>query len=179
MAESAFHQSGAQMSRVNLGVVVNGATGRMGYRQHLVRSLLAIQQDAGVVHGVVMDKLFLPGLRKLRRLVDGGFFGRICSVRIDFGYWVFEGDWQPAQRPSWNYRAEDGGGIVLDMFPHWHYVLENIFGNVRAVTAKAVTHIPERWDSDGAYPATADDAAYGIFELDSGIIAQINSSWAV
>jgi predicted dehydrogenase len=141
--------------------------------------LAALAQDAGICHGVVHDKLFLPGLRKLRRLVDGGFFGRILSVRGEFGYWVFEGDWQDAQRPSWNYRAEDGGGIVLDMFCHWNYVLENLFGRVSAVTAKAVTHIPRRWDEQGeAYAATADDAAYGIFELESGAIAQINSSWS-
>jgi predicted dehydrogenase len=137
-------------------------------------------QAAGVKNGVVQDKLFLPGLLKLKRLVDGGFFGRILSVRGEFGYWVFEGDWQPAQRPSWNYRAEDGGGIVLDMFPHWAYVLETFFGRVEAVTARAVTHITRRVDENGqAYSATADDAAYGIFELADGIIAQINSSWCV
>ncbi|GAA4559714.1 Gfo/Idh/MocA family protein [Planotetraspora kaengkrachanensis] len=266
------------MSDRVLGVVMNGATGRMGYRQHLVRSVLAINEqggvtltdggrvslrpvlvgrglgkladiaerhgvadyttdldaaladpaneiyfdaqvtqarvpatlkaiargkhvytekptaetladavrlaraaeDAGVKNGVVQDKLFLPGLLKLRRLVDGGFFGRILSVRGEFGYWVFEGDWQPAQRPSWNYRAEDGGGIVLDMFPHWTYVLENLFGRVESVYAHVSTHIPERWDENGkAYAATADDAAYGVFELEGGIVAQINSSWAV
>jgi len=266
------------MTRHTIGIVVNGVTGRMGYRQHLVRSLLAIRAQggltlpdgrvlwpepllvgrnpaklaaiaeahglsdwttdldealkrsdvdvyfdaqvtsrrepavraaieagkhiyvekpvattldgavalaraadaAGVKHGVVADKLFLPGLRKLARLVEGGFFGRILSVRGEFGYWVFEGDWQPAQRPSWNYRADDGGGIVVDMFPHWHYVLERLIGPVRAVTARVATHIPRRWDEAGqAYQATADDAAYGIFELDGGVIAQINSSWAV
>jgi predicted dehydrogenase len=264
------------MNQPSIGVLLNGVTGRMGYRQHLLRSVLAIREqggvelpdgswvqlepilagrnaaklrelagrhgltawttdvqsalsdveiyfdaqltsarepavraaiaaglhvyaekplaetlsgalelaglarDAGICHGVVHDKLFLPGLRKLRRLVDGGFFGRILSVRGEFGYWVFEGDWQDAQRPSWNYRAEDGGGIVLDMFCHWNYVLENLFGRVSAVTAKAVTHIPRRWDEQGEpYAATADDAAYGIFELESGAIAQINSSWAV
>jgi predicted dehydrogenase len=135
--------------------------------------------QAGVKNGVVHDKLYLPGLLKLKRLVDGGFFGRILSVRGEFGYWVFEGDWQAAQRPSWNYRAEDGGGMTTDMFCHWNYVLENLFGSVRAVTAKTVTHIPERWDEQGRkYTATADDAAYGIFELDGGVIAQINSSWA-
>ncbi|GLY43640.1 oxidoreductase [Amycolatopsis sp. NBRC 101858] len=263
------------MNQTAIGVLLNGVTGRMGYRQHLLRSVLAIREqggvelpdgtrvqlepilagrnaaklkeladrhgltawttdvgsalddatiyfdaqltsarepsvraaiaagkhvyaekplaetlpsalelaglarDAGICHGVVHDKLFLPGLRKLRRLIDGGFFGRILSVRGEFGYWVFEGDWQDAQRPSWNYRAEDGGGIVLDMFCHWNYVLENLFGAVRAVTAKAVTHIPRRWDEQGeAYAATADDAAYGIFELESGVIAQINSSWS-
>ncbi len=133
----------------------------------------------GVKTGVVQDKLFLPGLRKLKRLIDGGFFGRILSVRGEFGYWVFEGDWQPAQRPSWNYRAEQGGGIVLDMFCHWQYVLRELFGPVRSVQALTVTHIPERVDEKGnAYAATADDAAYGIFELDNGIVAQINSSWA-
>jgi len=133
----------------------------------------------GVKTGVVQDKLFLPGLRKLKRLVDGGFFGRILSVRGEFGYWVFEGDWQPAQRPSWNYRAEQGGGIVLDMFCHWQYVLREIFGPVRSVQALTATHIPRRVDERGnAYEATADDAAYGIFELDNGIVAQINSSWA-
>ncbi|PZG22544.1 oxidoreductase [Nonomuraea aridisoli] len=261
-----------------MGVVMNGVTGRMGYRQHLVRSVLAINEQGGVTlsdggrvvlkpvlvgrnadklgniaakhgisdfstdldavlsddanliyfdsqvtsarvkavlkaidagkhvyaekptaettqealalaeaaaakgvkNGVVQDKLFLPGLLKLKRLIDGGFFGRILSVRGEFGYWVFEGDWQEAQRPSWNYRAEDGGGIVLDMFPHWHYVMENLFGRVRSVYARAVTHIPSRVDEQGAtYQATADDAAYGIFELEGGVIAQINSSWAV
>jgi predicted dehydrogenase len=137
-------------------------------------------ERAGVKNGVVQDKLFLPGLLKLRRLVEGGFFGRILSVRGEFGYWVFEGDWQQSQRPSWNYRSEDGGGIVMDMFPHWNYVLEGLFGRVRTVTAKATTHIPHRWDERGQrYDATADDAAYGIFELEGGIIAQVNSSWCV
>ncbi len=266
------------MSVRTIGVVMNGVTGRMGYRQHLVRSVLAINERGGVTlsddsrvklrpvlvgrnadklaglaarhgiaehttdldaaladddnliyfdaqvtsarvkavlkaieagkhiyaekptaesvreavalseaatakgvkNGVVQDKLFLPGLLKLKRLVDGGFFGRILSVRGEFGYWVFEGDWQEAQRPSWNYRAEDGGGIVLDMFPHWHYVLENLFGRVESVYARATTHVPERVDEQGrTYRATADDAAYGIFELAGGVIAQINSSWTV
>jgi len=266
------------MTTDTLGVVMNGVTGRMGHRQHLVRSVLAINQEggveltnghrvrlrpvlvgrseaklrelaaryevadwttdlsraladdanviyfdsqvtqarvpavtraieagkhvyvekptaetlddaiiltksaqaAGVKNGVVQDKLFLPGLLKLKRLIDGGFFGRILSMRGDFGYWVFEGDWQPAQRPSWNYRAEDGGGIVLDMFPHWAYIMENLFGRIEAVTARASTHVPHRVDENGrGYDATADDAAYGIFELAGGVIAQINSSWCV
>jgi predicted dehydrogenase len=142
--------------------------------------LVAAAEAAGVITGVVHDKLYLPGLLKLKRLIDLGFFGRILSVRGEFGYWVFEGDVIPAQRPSWNYRSEDGGGMVLDMFCHWNYVLENLFGRVEAVSAKAVTHIPERWDEQGnSYPATADDAAYGIFELAGNIIAQINSSWVV
>ncbi|GGP44500.1 oxidoreductase [Saccharothrix coeruleofusca] len=145
-----------------------------------VVELARLADAAGLRHGVVHDKLFLPGLLKLKRLVDAGFFGRVLSVRGEFGYWVFEGDGQSAQRPSWNYRKQDGGGVVVDMFCHWNYVLENLFGRVRAVTAKAVTHIPRRWDERGEpYEATADDAAYGIFELDGGIIAQVNSSWAV
>jgi predicted dehydrogenase len=142
--------------------------------------LAALARAAGVKAGVVHDKLYLPGLRKLARLIDSGFFGRILSVRGEFGYWVFEGDWQPAQRPSWNYRSQDGGGIVVDMFPHWSYVLENLFGRVESVYARAVTHIPARVDEAGQpYPATADDAAYAVFELDGGIIAQLNSSWTV
>lgn len=266
------------MPRTTLGIAVNGVTGRMGYRQHLLRSLLAIREqgglelpsgtlvwpepillgrnadklkaiaerhdlehwstsldevladpacqiyfdaqltplrepaiaaaiaagkhiytekpvaeslagalrlaeladEAGVKSGVVQDKLFLPGLLKLKRLVDGGFFGRILSVRGEFGYWVFEGHWQDAQRPSWNYQAENGGGIVLDMFPHWHYVLEQLFAPVRSVYAHTATHIPERLDEQGLpYQATADDSAYAVFELDGGIVAQLNSSWAV
>ncbi|WP_210649219.1 Gfo/Idh/MocA family protein [Nocardioides sp. SYSU D00065] len=144
------------------------------------QELVDAAERSGIINGVVHDKLYLPGLMKLKRLVDSGFFGRILSVRGEFGYWVFEGDYLPAQRPSWNYRAEDGGGMVLDMFCHWNYVLENLFGGVEAVTAKAVTHIPERWDENGErYDATADDAAYAIFELAGGIIAQVNSSWAV
>jgi predicted dehydrogenase len=264
------------MTTSRLGIIMNGITGRMGYRQHLVRSILALRDEgglelsdgrrvqldpilvgrdaervaaiaerhgverwstdldaaladdrdsvyfdaqltsvrapavhraiaagkhvyaekpiaedeaeaialasaadrAGVRHGVVHDKLYLPGLLKLRRLVEGGFFGRVLSVRGEFGYWVFEGDWQPAQRPSWNYRSEDGGGIVSDMFPHWSYVLEHLIAPVESVTARMVTHIEERWDEAGKpYSATADDAAYAIFGLEGGVVAQLNSSW--
>jgi predicted dehydrogenase len=266
------------MSGPTVRIVMNGVTGRMGYRQHLVRSVLAIRDEGGVlrpdgtrlqvepvlvgrsrdklaeiarrhdidlfhtdldaalaeegasiyfdsqvtsehkkailraiaagkhvftekplaesvdegmelveaaraaaiVDGVVHDKIYLPGLIKLKRLIDAGFFGRILSVRGEFGYWVFEGDLLPAQRPSWNYRAQDGGGITLDMYCHWSYVLEHLFGGVEAVMTKSVTHIPQRFDEKGnRYEATADDAAYGIFELAGGVIAQINSSWAV
>jgi predicted dehydrogenase len=267
-----------RVSQSTIGIIMNGVSGRMGYRQHLLRSILAIREQggvllaegsraqvepilvgrseaklaelaarhgienyttnldealaddrwqiyadflvtqarvpaikkaiaagkaiytekptaetfeealelarladaAGVKNGVVHDKLYLPGFRKLKRLIDSGFFGRILSVRGEFGYWVFEGDWQAAQRPSWNYRKEDGGGIVVDMFPHWSYVLENLFGRVETVYARAVTHIPERVDERGeTYEATADDAAYAIFELEGGITAQLNSSWTV
>ncbi|MEU8004092.1 Gfo/Idh/MocA family oxidoreductase [Catellatospora sp. NPDC049111] len=264
------------MDRRTVGIVMNGVTGRMGYRQHLVRSILAIREQggltladgtvvwpepvlvgrnaakleqlaelhgltryttdlaaaladdsneiyfdaqvttarvaalrqaiaagkhvytekptaesladavaladearaAGIKHGVVADKLYLPGLLKLRRLVESGFFGRILSVRVEFGYWVFEGDWQAAQRPSWNYRSSDGGGIILDMFPHWRYVLDHVIAPVRSVYAQMATHIPQRWDEQGnAYPATADDAAYAVLELEGGIVASVNSSW--
>src|ERR1700757_2206149 len=266
------------MSRKVVQVALNGVTGRMGYRQHLVRSLLAIREDggvplddgttlypepvlvgrdeqrlrriadtygvarwstsldevladpevavyfdaqatsareasllkaiaagkhvytekpvaesldgalrlaaaarqAGIVHGVVHDKLFLPGIIKLRRLIREGFFGRILSVRLEFGYWVFEGDLVPAQRPSWNYRADQGGGIVLDMFPHWQYLLEDLLGPISAVYARTATHIPRRWDESGKpYDTTADDAAYAVLEFASGAFASVNSSWAV
>ncbi len=266
------------MGEQRLGLIMHGVTGRMGYNQHLVRSILAIRDQGGIVlkngdrlmpdpilvgrnadrvravaerhgiarwsddldaalanpddtvffdagttqmraqlleralaagkhvycekptsddldmavklartarasglkHGVVQDKLFLPGLMKLAMLRDSGFFGEILSVRGEFGYWVFEGDWQPAQRPSWNYRLADGGGIILDMLCHWRYVLDNLFGEVRAVSCLGATHIPKRVDEAGkTYAADADDAAYATFELEGGVIAQLNSSWAV
>lgn len=266
------------MAERRVGIIMHGVTGRMGYNQHLVRSILAIRADGGVVlgngdrlvpdpilvgrdadklrrvaekhdvarwstdlgaaladpddtiffdagttqmragligraidagkhvycekpvsddlasavalakkakaagirHGVVQDKLFLPGLLKLRMLRDSGFFGRLLSVRGEFGYWVFEGDWQRAQRPSWNYRADAGGGIILDMLCHWRYVLDDLFGEVRAVSCLGATHIPERVDESGQpYVADADDAAYATFQLAGGVVAQINSSWDV
>ncbi len=266
------------MSQTIIKVALNGVTGRMGYRQHLVRSILAIREQggvaladgtrllpepilvgrsaerlepiarrhgierwttdlesvladpeieiyfdsqvtnaresaltqaiaagkhiytekptadslpaalglaqaataAGVINGVVQDKLFLPGIVKLRRLIETGFFGRILSVRLEFGYWVFDGEHVPAQRPSWNYRAQDGGGIALDMLPHWRYLLEDLFGPVTALYARQATHVPVRWDEHGTrYDATADDSCYAIVELANGVVASLNSSWAV
>ncbi|WP_420224883.1 Gfo/Idh/MocA family protein [Pigmentiphaga litoralis] len=139
-------------------------------------------QESGLKHGAVQDKLFLPGLRKLDMLRRSGFFGQMLSVRIEFGYWVFEGDLQPIQRPSWNYRKEDGGGVILDMICHWRYVLDNLFGEVQSVSCLGATHIPKRWDEEGKpYTATADDAAYATLELKGHngepVVAQINSSW--
>ena len=266
------------MTRKIINVALNGVTGRMGYRQHLVRSLLSIREQggvllpdgtaiypepilvgrseerlraiaerhglnrwstnldavlsdpdvdvyfdtqvtsarepslaraiaagkhvytekpvagsldgalrladaarkAGVTNGVVQDKLFLPGMIKLRRLIKAGFFGRILSARLEFGYWVFEGDLVASQRPSWNYRKDEGGGIVLDMFPHWRYLLEDLLGPITALYARHTTHIPRRWDESGTpYDVTADDAAYAVLELESGAYASVNSSWAV
>jgi len=142
--------------------------------------LYELAREAGVKHGVVQDKLWLPGLLKLRTLRDSGFFGRILSVRGEFGYWVFEGDVIPPQRPSWNYKKEEGGGIILDMLCHWRYVLDNLFGNVKAVSCLGATHIERRWDESGRpYDCTADDSAYATFELDGGIVAHFNSSWCV
>lgn len=259
-----------------LGIIMNGVTGRMGLNQHLVRSILAIREQGGVVlkngdrmmpdpilvgrnadkiealakkygvarwttdldealknkddtiffdaattqarpgllskaiaagkhiycekpiatnlqaaldviklanakglkHGTVQDKLFLPGLKKLAMLRDSGFFGKMLSVRGEFGYWVFEGDWQEAQRPSWNYRAEDGGGMILDMVCHWRYVLDNLFGEVESLTCLGTTDIPDRWDENRKhYKATADDSAYATFRLKGGVIAHMNMSW--
>ena len=144
------------------------------------KNLYAAAKKARIKHGVVQDKLWLPGLLKLKKLRDAGFFGRILSVRGEFGYWVFEGDRQPAQRPSWNYRKHDGGGIILDMLCHWRYVLDNLFGAVQAVSCLGATHVPYRWDENGRkYKATADDAAYATFQLAGGVVAHFNSSWTV
>ena len=156
---------------------------------NLVEALATVQlaqeanQKTGLKHGVVQDKLFLPGLRKLDMLRRAGFFGKMLSVRLEFGYWVFEGDLQPIQRPSWNYRTEDGGGMILDMMCHWRYVLDNLFGEVKSVSCLGATHIPQRWDEAGqAYTCTADDAAYATAELTGHngetVIAQMNMSWA-
>ena len=142
--------------------------------------LYELCKAAGLKNGVVQDKLWLPGIMKLKRLIQNGFFGEILSVRGEFGYWVFEGHSIPAQRPSWNYRKEDDGGIIVDMLCHWRYVLDHVFGKVRAVSCLGATHIPERIDEQGkAYKCTADDAAYATFELEGGVIAHFNSSWAV
>lgn len=142
--------------------------------------LYDLAQKAGLKNGVVQDKLWLPGLVKVKRLIETGFFGQILSVRGEFGYWVFEGHTIPAQRPSWNYRKEDDGGIIVDMLCHWRYVLDNLFGEVKALSCLGATHIPERIDENGKpYACTADDACYATFELEGGVVAHFNSSWTV
>ena len=142
--------------------------------------LYKLCKDAELKNGVVQDKLWLPGILKIKRLIQQGFFGKILSIRGEFGYWVFEGDSIPAQRPSWNYRKEDDGGIIVDMLCHWRYVLDNVFGKVKAVSCLGATHIPKRIDEQGKqYTCTADDSAYATFELEDGVIAHFNSSWTV
>lgn len=154
----------------------------LGEAVEIARTAVEMNRLHGLKHGAVQDKLFLPGLRKLDMLRRAGFFGRLLSVRIEFGYWVFEGDLQPSQRPSWNYRVADGGGIILDMMCHWRYVLDNLFGEVQSVSCLGATHIAERWDESGRpYIATADDASYATLTLrghgGETVIAQVNSSW--
>lgn len=142
--------------------------------------LYRLAEAAGLKHGAVQDKLWLPGLMKLKHLIDTDFFGNILSVRGEFGYWVFTGEDQPAQRPSWNYRKEDGGGLVLDMMPHWRYVIDNLFGNVTSLTCTTATHVDKRWDENGdPYDCTADDTAYATLRTDQDIICHFNSSWCV
>lgn len=142
--------------------------------------LAALAQTRGLMNGVVMANLWLPGLRKLRQLVDAGFFGRVLSIRGEHGYWIFDGQTRPAQRPSWNYRREDGGGIVLDMMCHWHYMLESLFGRLSRVTCASRTFLPDRRDEGGQpYAATADDGAFVLCEMASGAIAQVCLSWCV
>ncbi len=182
--DAVFFDAGSTQMRIGL-LRKAIAAGKHVYCEKPVSETLAealavahLAKEKGVKSGVVQDKLFLPGLRKIRMLRDSGFFGRILSVRGEFGYWVFEGDWQPAQRPSWNYRKQDGGGIILDMLPHWRYVMDNLFGEVQAVSCLGTTHISKRVDEAGRpYESDADDAAYATFQLSDGIIVQINSSW--
>ena len=184
--DTVFFDSGSTPMRAEL---LKGAVeaGKHVYCEKPIAETLAaalavakLARDRGIKSGVVQDKLFLPGFRKLAILRDSGFFGRILSVRGEFGYWVFEGDWQVAQRPSWNYRKAEGGGIILDMLCHWRYVLDNLFGAVKAVSCLGANHIPARVDEKGVtYQADADDAAYATFQLEGGIVAQINSSWCV
>src|SRR5438876_1486353 len=142
-------------------------------------ALARAAERAGKKGGVVQDKLFLPGLKKLRRLYDSGFFGRVLSVRLDFGWWVFDGELVPAQRPSWNYRRATGGGLILDMFAHWRYIFDRLLGPIAAVSCRHMTAVPERRDEQGRrYPVDVEDHAFAIFELQGGILAQIGSSWA-
>jgi predicted dehydrogenase len=183
-ADTIFFDAGSTQMRVDLLTRALNA-GKHIYSEKPVSEtveealeLARLAKSRGLKCGAVQDKLYLPGLQKIRMLRDSGFFGRILSVRIEFGYWVFEGDWQQAQRPSWNYRKADGGGVILDMLPHWRYVVDNLFGKIQSVSCVGRVHIPNRVDEQGRpYAADAEDAAYATLELENGAIAQINSSW--
>jgi predicted dehydrogenase len=185
--DSIFFDAGTTLMRADLLSKALDA-GKHIYSEKPISDDLGVAVDlarkaraSGRKHGVVQDKLFLPGLKKLAMLRDSGFFGRMLSVRCEFGYWVFEGDWGvDPQRPSWNYRKGDGGGIILAMLCHWRYVIDGLFGEVKSLSCLGATHIPERIDENGKpYKADADDAAYATFELENGVIAQFNSSWTV
>jgi predicted dehydrogenase len=142
-------------------------------------AIVRAAEAAGVKAASVQDKVYLPGFHKLHKLRDSGFFGRILSARLDSGWWVFDGESQPAQRSSWNYRKKDGGGLVLDMYPHWRYLLTSLIGPIKAVSCRKVTQIPRRIDEAGQpYEVDVEDEVFATFEFESGALAQVTSSWA-
>ena len=136
-------------------------------------------EQAGCKHGMVCDKIFLPGLIKLKELFEQDFFGRVLSIRLEFGWWIFDGETTPAQRASWNYQKARGGGLVLDMFPHWSYILEHLTGRPTGVFCQTATHTPQRWDEAGQrYDVDVEDAAYVLMDLDNGAKVQVLTSWS-
>ena len=140
--------------------------------------LVRAARDAGVKNGTVQDKIFLPGFRKLKMLRESGFFGRTLEVRIEFGRWIFDGEHQRAQRPSWNYRKADGGGLILDMFPHWRYMIDHFAGAITAVNCTCRTHVARRRDEGGRpYAVDVEDSAFAHMEIEGGAVASVNSSW--
>ena len=142
-------------------------------------ALLRAAQARGVKHGAVEDKLGLPGLQKLTHVVKSGALGRIAGFRVEFGWWVFDGTEVPCQRPSWNYTRVGGGGLILDMYPHFRYMIENLLGPIRRVVCALSTATPERIDEHGArYAVDVEDTASTIVELESGATGTILSSWA-
>ena len=142
-------------------------------------AIVRAAQTAGVKAASVQDKVYLPGFHKLHKVRDSGFFGRILSARLDSGWWVFDGELHPAQRSSWNYRRQDGGGLVLDMYPHWRYLLTSLIGPIKAVSCRKVTQIPRRIDEAGQpYDVDVEDEVFATFEFESGAFAQVTSSWA-
>jgi predicted dehydrogenase len=141
--------------------------------------LLRAAQARGLRTGAVEDKVNLPGLRKLARLADDGFFGRVTGFKLEFGWWVFDGNERPSQRPSWNYMKSGGGGMTSDMYPHWRYIIEDILGPIRRVVSAISTAQPERVDEQGArFAVDVDDSATTMLEMESGAIGTIVSSWA-
>ena len=141
-------------------------------------ALLQQAQMRGLKHGAVEDKIHLPGLQKLAQLTGNGELGRIVGFRLEFGWWVFDGIEQPSQRPSWNYRA-GGGGLILDMYPHWRYVIEAIVGPMARVASASWTATPERGDEAGRrYAVDVEDSATTLVELADGAFGTILSSWA-
>ncbi|HEX3860069.1 MAG TPA: Gfo/Idh/MocA family oxidoreductase [Stellaceae bacterium] len=142
-------------------------------------SLVRAGERAGKKGGVVQDKIFLPGLRKMRKLFEADFFGRVTSIKLDFGWWVFDGELFPSQRVSWNYRKETGGGLILDMFAHWRYVFDRLLGPIESVSCRHITAQPKRRDEAGrSFDVDVDDHAFAMFELQGGVLAQVSSSWA-
>jgi predicted dehydrogenase len=176
---AATHQREASLARAI-------ATGKHIYSEKPVAlsvekglELLRAARLHGLKHGAVEDKLYLPGMQKLSRLAASDFFGRIAGFRIEFGWWVFDGSEVPCQRPSWNYRRKDGGGLILDMFPHWRYVIENTLGPIRRVVTALSTATPERIDERGErYQVDVEDNANALIELESGATGVILASWA-
>jgi predicted dehydrogenase len=142
-------------------------------------TIVRAAQTAGVKAAAVQDKIYLPGFQKLRKVRDAGFFGRILSARLDAGWWVFDGGLHPSQRSSWNYRKKDGGGLVLDMYPHYHYLTTSLMGPVKSVSCRKVTQQKKRWDEHGKpFDVDVEDEVFATFEFESGAIAQVTSSWA-
>jgi predicted dehydrogenase len=143
-------------------------------------SLLRLAKSRGIKHAVVSDKLWTPGISKLRSLVESGFFGEILMVRIEGCHWAFQGKNEPLQRPSWNYKKKFGGGMIFDMLPHVAYILKAIAGPPLDVVAHAGTLVKDRWDENGQhYTVDVEDTVFAISRLANGALAQATFSWAL
>jgi predicted dehydrogenase len=142
-------------------------------------AIVRAAKQRGVKAAAVQDKVYLPGFHKLKKVRDSGFFGRILSARLESGWWVFDGELYPAQRSSWNYRKADGGGLVLDMYPHWRYLTSSLMGPIKAVSCRKMTQQKKRWDEAGQpFDVDVEDEVFATFEFEAGALAQVTTSWA-
>ncbi|HEY1478163.1 MAG TPA: Gfo/Idh/MocA family oxidoreductase [Chthoniobacterales bacterium] len=124
------------------------------------QQLVGLAKKNNLVHVVIQNRRFDPGLRKIRRILRQGLIGEITTVNVDF--------FVPAHFGG--FREKMDHVLLIDMAIH-------PFDAVRCLTgANAESVYCEEWNPKGSWWQHG-ASAHAIFQMNGGIRFTFRGSW--